>query len=114
MMTGVRRIGTSGLLYAGGLLLVLAVVGLVIVPQHAPSFSAGNAGSPVKYSICIAQGGTDAQCDRASGATGGAPIGLARSLYDLLLITSWALLIVGSIVVAVGLIRTWQNKPVAG
>jgi hypothetical protein len=37
--------------------------------------------------------------------------GLARWLYDVLLILSWGLLIVGGILVLVGLIRTWQDKP---
>ncbi len=72
-----------GAVAVGAVLLIGAVAGFVIVPQHAPQ------------SVC---GGW--------GALGGPQCaGWSRSAYDAARIATWALLIVGALLVAMGLIR---------
>jgi hypothetical protein len=87
----------------------MAAAGLVVVPEHAPLGAVA--------SISIAPARTLGSATGPLGRLFGGPAvhalggGLARWLYDVLLILSWGLLIVGGILVLVGLIRTWQDKP---
>lgn len=67
----------------GTLLLIAAVAGFVIVPEHKPQFVCGGFG---------AEGGP--QC-----------AGWSRTAYDAARIGSWALLILGGLLVVVGLIN---------
>jgi hypothetical protein len=63
------------------MLLIAAVAGFVIVPEHKPQFSCAGWGFGV-------------QC-----------AGLSRTAFDVARISTWALLIVGAVLVAVGLIN---------
>jgi hypothetical protein len=110
----VRFMGHTGrmvsVLAIGAVLLILAVAGFVVVPEHAPHYVGGHAAIDTKVLTCEAGGqGTDARCEREAGYRQGNPAGLSQPMYDLLRITTWALLIVGLIAVVAGLITAWRT-----
>ena len=72
-----------GAVAVGAVVLIAAVAGFVIVPDHAPQF------------ICAGFG----------AVTGNQCAGWPRSTYDGARIATWALAIVGALLVAMGLIR---------
>jgi hypothetical protein len=83
-MTDTRKgIGTIAV---GAVLLIAAVVGFVVLPEHQPG--------------CV---GSGAYC----GYLASPP---SQPLYDALRITTWALLIVGALAVVLGLIR-YARRP---
>jgi uncharacterized membrane protein HdeD (DUF308 family) len=75
----------------GALLLIAAVAGFVIVPEHAPMGSFNG-------STCAEYAG----CPRT---------GLSHTMYDVLRVATWAALIIGALVVIVGLI-SYSRRPV--
>jgi hypothetical protein len=76
---------------AGAALLVAAVAGFVIVPEHRPQVVGGR--------------------DLAGVMFGGATVGWSRTVYDAARIATWALLIVGVLLAAVALIN-YARRPV--
>lgn len=84
----VRRTGL--ILGVGALMLIGAVAGFIIVPEYKPV----PAGTPFDF--------------RGYTLTSQVAIGLSQTAYDALRITTWALVIVGVIVVLVGVIRYWR------
>lgn len=74
----------------GTVFMVGAVSGFIIVPEHKPTVISGDVVIP---------GGGD-----VPGALPDRLVGWSRTLYDALHITTWALLIVGALLVTVGLI----------
>lgn len=78
-----RRAGI-GAVTVGAVLLIAAVVGFIVVPEHAPQFVCGGFGNP---------------------ELGGQCAGWSRTTYDVARIATWALLVVGALVVVTGLIR---------
>ena len=77
-----RRKGI-GAVATGAALLIAAVVGFVVVPEHAPRFVCGGFGE----------------------ATGNQCAGWSRTAYDVASIATWALSIVGALMATMGLIR---------
>lgn len=77
-----RRKGI-GAVATGAALLIAAVVGFVVVPENAPRSVCGGFGE----------------------ATGPQCAGWSRTAYDVAKIATWALLIVGALIVLMGLIR---------
>ena len=82
----------AGLIALGAVFLIAAVVGFVVVPEHAPQFFDEPSG-------CIG-----AFCHLVN-------LGWSRTLYDALRIATWAVLIVGVLVVIVGLIGYARREP---
>ena len=76
-------------LAAGALLMIVAVSGFVVVPQHKPTYS--NIPPPAGSNF---------------------PVPWTTSTYDIAQIITWADLIVGLILVLVGLILTWRRSAV--
>lgn len=89
-----RRAGL-GAVAVGAVLLVGAVAGFIVVPEHKPGSYVARQG-PTLPLECATGGGVPANCVAA---------GLSRTAYDALRIVTWALLIVGGLLVAMGLIR---------
>ena len=94
-----RRKGI-GAVAVGACLLIAAVVGFVVVPEHKP-------GSKI-----VARSGPTLELTCAGPLNGGIPpncvesgTGLSRTLYNALKVATWALVIVGVLLVAMGLIR---------
>ena len=77
-----RRKGI-GAVATGAALLIAAVAGFVVVPEHAPQFVCAGFGEP-----------TGNQC-----------AGWSRTAYDVARIATWALAIVGALLATMGLIR---------
>jgi uncharacterized membrane protein HdeD (DUF308 family) len=80
----------------GGVLLVGAVAGFVIVPEHKPEFT------------CLAQLLNGAIC------TSSVTSGWSRTAYDAARIGTWALLIAGVLLVAVGLVNFARPSHASG
>ena len=78
-----RRKGI-GAVATGAALLIAAVAGFVVVPEHAPQFVCGGFGEVTSSDQCA---------------------GWSRTAYDVAKIATWALLIVGALLVVMGLIR---------
>jgi hypothetical protein len=87
---GGRRL-TATVLISGLTLVIVAVAGLVITPEHAPSFSCGKT--------------VEGVCWGFSSTTTGWP----QTTYDAARIATWAALIVGAVLVLLGLIRFAQR-----
>jgi len=81
----VRRKGV-GAVALGAVLLIAAVVGFVIVPEHKPHTVTSVAGGFECLSNCTT-------------------VGWSQTMYDVALIATWAVLIVGALLVVMGLIR---------
>jgi hypothetical protein len=79
----------------GALLLIAAVAGFVIVPEHKPVPATCGQGSAVGCPI----GGSYL------------PSGLSQTVYDVLRVATWAVLIVGVLLVIVGLINYACRPP---
>ena len=102
--------GAWATLAAGALLMIVAVTGFVIVPQHRPgSVLVGQVGGQggINQALCQADGPSSSYCPHGGHFV---PVGWARSLFDLLRIATWACVIAGLILVLVGLILTWRRS----
>jgi hypothetical protein len=90
----VRR-GAVLVVALGAVLLIAAVAGFIVVPEHSP-------GRVVLYECGDAFSGTRT-CHRTLP-------GWSRTAYDVLRVTTWALAIIGVVFVAMGLIRYAQPE----
>jgi hypothetical protein len=94
-MSSLRRFPSATAVVVGAILLVAAVVGFVVVPEHTPGTQ-----------LVDAQGHPLAGCDPgACAGTNVVHIGWAQTTYDVARVFTWAVLIVGALVVVLGLIR---------
>jgi hypothetical protein len=85
-----------GTIAAGAVLLIAAVAGFVVVPEQKPGWKYV---PPIGVSSCQADGlGGPTSCKTVT-------TGVSRPVYDTMRIATWALLIVGTLTVAVGLTR---------
>jgi hypothetical protein len=89
----------------GALLLIAAVAGFVIVPEHKPNITYADPGIP-----SAACGPPIPGIYQASGCTA-IRSGVSHTLYDGLRIATWAVLIVGVLLVVVGLINYARRAP---
>jgi hypothetical protein len=80
----------------GALLLIAAVAGFVIVPEHKP------------VPATCGQGGPTVGCFSGGSYSSS---GLSQTVYDGLRIAAWAVLIVGGLLVTVGLINYARPRP---
>jgi hypothetical protein len=85
----------------GAVLLIAGVAGLVIVPEHAPSV--------ISADSIVIPGTTKRLAGFGRTVVGG----WSRSVYDLARIATWALLIIGAILVVMGLIRYARRSAAA-
>lgn len=76
-----------GAVAVGAVLLTAAVVGFIVVPEHAPGLS------------------SDLSCAGWSPAPPRCHTGWSQTAYDVARIATWALAILGALLVAMGLIR---------
>jgi hypothetical protein len=87
-----RRRAGGVIIALGVLLLIAAVVGFVIVPEHVPmDEQLGQCGGPLTLPY--------------PGPCRIVHYGFSQTLYDAVKIATWAALIVGAVLVALGLIR---------
>ena len=92
----------------GATLLIAAVVGFVVVPEHRPTSRTGlvSQGRVVPLEQCASidgmtiDGVRGVPCHNATITSGP-----RRTLYDTLRITTWVLAIIGGVFVVLGLIR---------
>jgi hypothetical protein len=85
--------GNSWRLTLGAALMIVALAGFVIADDHTPYYNTGCA-------AIVPRSGRLIHCS-----------GWTPTAYDAVKIVMWAALIVGAILVAVGLIRTWRAAP---
>jgi hypothetical protein len=91
----------------GAILLVAAVVGFVVLPEHKPgSMIVARSGPTLALTCASNSGGIPADCVQVA-------TGLSRTLYDVLRVTTWACLIVGALVVVIGLIGYARARPMS-
>jgi hypothetical protein len=81
MMGGLRTV------FGGAAVVVAGIIGAIVVPANT---------SPDNRAIGL--------------AAGNAPPGLSRGTYEVLLIVSWILILLGIVVVAIGLIAYAQDR----
>jgi hypothetical protein len=92
----------------GAVLLIAAAAGFIIVPEHAPGFGYGVPGRPAV--ICSGPATPEEAHTALAGCRTLHP-GLSRTAYDALRIATWAALILGVLVAAMGLIQTARVRP---
>jgi hypothetical protein len=91
-----------GAIAVGAVVLIAAVVGFVVIPEHKPGWKYVPPiwYDHVRYGVnsCEPNGPGIPSCPKVA-------IWPSRPVYDTLRIATWALLIVGALAVALGLIR---------
>lgn len=94
-----------GSIAAGAVLLIAAVAGFVIVPEHQPGWKYVPPiwHDNVRYSVGSCDGNGYPSCPTVA-------TGPSRPVYDGLRIATWAVLIVGALTVAVGLARYGRRE----
>lgn len=98
---GWRSVAHKVTLSLGVVLLIAGVAGRVILPEHRP-VSSGGSGAPITLNEAL---------NPLSGSSGvDTTARLSHTLYDVLRITTWGLLIVGTVVISVGLIN-YARRP---
>lgn len=99
----------------GAVLLVASVAGFIIVPEHKPHRVTvlkripENPNGLTRGAVSCTQGTlfSGPYCNKKVKTLAG----LSQTLYDALRITTWAVLIVGALLVAIGLIRYARLGP---
>lgn len=85
----------------GTALLIVTVAGFVIVPEHRPSARV------VEKPQSVVGCGSDVYTPSVPGGPTcfvSVPTGLSRTAYDVLLIATWAVMIIGALLIVVGVI----------
>jgi hypothetical protein len=95
-----RRGGLS--IISGALLLIAAVAAFVIVPEHMPATQTTTV-APVNGYCPGVPGVVQPRDFACPGPTHS--VGLSRTTYDIARISTWAVLIVGALLVIVGLLN---------
>jgi hypothetical protein len=103
-----RRKGL-GTVAVGAVLMIAAVAGFVIVPEHTPGTAIVSV-PPNGPRVCGSGG--NQPCGDATTAI--VATGLSRTAYDVARIATWALVIVGALVVAMGLTRYGRPRVALG
>jgi hypothetical protein len=89
----------------GALLLIAAVAGFVIVPEHMPNITYADPGVPFVGCVAPSPGLIQPHGCRTIRS------GVSHTVYDGLRIATWAVLIVGALLVTVGLINYARRLP---